>query len=154
MGRCISCGAPTKDSLLCPDCGGEQPLITLEELKKAQDRQRNGGGRVGLNLTKLGYIEESELTAFLSKQYGVPSINLSEFDIAPEVIDLVPHAFATERRIVPVNQAGASLIIAMADPSDIFTIDAIKELTGWNVEVVVASAESIQEAIAKYYNAS
>jgi type IV pilus assembly protein PilB len=126
-------------------------LITLQQLQKAQEEQRKGGGRLGFNLTKLGYIEESELTAFLSKQYGVPSINLSEFEIDPEVIKLVPHEVSEKHQVIPVNRAGASLIVAMADPSNIFAIDDLKFLTGYNIEVVVASDGAIKEAIDKYY---
>lgn len=126
-------------------------LITLQQLQKAQEEQRKGGGRLGFNLTKLGYIEESELTQFLSKQYGVPSINLSEFEIDPEVIKLVPQEVAEKHQVIPVNRAGASLIVAMADPSNIFAIDDLKFLTGYNIEVVVASDGAIRESIEKYY---
>ena len=126
-------------------------LISLQQLQKAQDEQRKSGGRLGFNLTKLGYIEESELTAFLSKQYGVPSINLSEFEIDTDVIRLVPKEVAEKHQVIPVNRAGASLIVAMADPSNIFAIDDLKFLTGYNIEVVVASDGAIREAIEKYY---
>ena len=126
-------------------------LITLQQLQKAQEQQRRGGGRLGFNLTKLGYIEESELTSFLSKQYGVPSINLAEFEIDPDVIKLVPQEVAEKHQVIPVNRAGASLIVAMADPSNIFAIDDLKFLTGYNIEVVVASDGAIREAIGKYY---
>ena len=126
-------------------------LISLQQLQKAQESQRKNGGRLGFNLTRLGYIEESELTAFLSKQYGVPSINLAEFEIDPEVIKLVPQEVSEKHQVVPVNRAGASLIVAMADPSNIFAIDDLKFLTGYNIEVVVASDGAIREAITKYY---
>src|SRR5215467_1291327 len=126
-------------------------LITLQQLQAAQEQQRKTGGRLGFNLTRLGYIEESELTAFLSKQYGVPSINLSEFEIDPEVIKLVPLEVAEKHQVIPVNRAGASLIVAMADPSNIFAIDDLKFLTGYNIEVVVAAEPAIDEAITRYY---
>ncbi len=126
-------------------------LITLQQLKAAQEEQRKGGGRLGYNLTRLGYIEENELTQFLSKQYGVPAINLSEFEIDPEVIRLVPEDVAEKHQVIPVNRAGASLIVAMADPSNIFAIDDLKFLTGYNIEVVVASDGAIKDAIEKYY---
>jgi type IV pilus assembly protein PilB len=126
-------------------------LITLQQLQRAQENQRKSGGRLGFNLTKLGYIEETELTAFLSKQYGVPSINLSEFEIDPDVIKLVPREVAEKHQVIPVNRAGASLIVAMADPSNIFAIDDLKFLTGYNIEVVVASDGAIRETIDRYY---
>ncbi|MCC7380234.1 MAG: type IV-A pilus assembly ATPase PilB [Deltaproteobacteria bacterium] len=126
-------------------------LISLQQLQQAQEEQRKSGGRLGYNLTKLGYIEENELTQFLSKQYGVPAINLSEFEIDQEVIRLVPREVAEKHQVIPVNRAGASLIVAMADPSNIFAIDDLKFLTGYNIEVVVASDGAIRDSIEKYY---
>ncbi len=127
-------------------------LISLQQLQQAQEQQKKEGGRLGYHLTKLGAIEESELTNFLSKQYGVPSINLNDFDIDPEVVKLVPRDVCEKHSCIPVNRAGASLIVAMSDPSNIFAIDDIKFLTGYNVEVVVASDAQIKDAIDRYYN--
>src|SRR5216684_815941 len=126
-------------------------LISLQQLQKAQEEQKKAGGRIGYHLTKLGFIEESELTNFLSKQYGVPSINLKEFDIDAEVVRLVPKDVADKPQCIPVNPAGASLILATSDPSNIYAIDDIKFLTGYNIEVVVASEQAIKEALEKYY---
>jgi len=127
-------------------------LISLTQLQQAQVSQKQTGGKLGYHLTKLGFIEESELTQFLSKQYGVPAINLSDFDIDPEVIALVPEDVARKHQLVPVNRAGALLIVAMADPSNIFAIDDIKFLTGYNIDAVVASEAAVVEAIEKYYS--
>ncbi|MBI5068447.1 MAG: type IV-A pilus assembly ATPase PilB [Deltaproteobacteria bacterium] len=127
-------------------------LISLQQLQKAQDEQRKTGGRIGSLLVKQGSIAEGDLTNFLSKQYGVPAISLADFDIDDEVIKLIPKATAEKHQIVPVNRAGSSLIVAMSDPSNIFAIDDIKFLTGYNVEVVVASEQAIREAIEKYYS--
>jgi type IV pilus assembly protein PilB len=126
-------------------------LISLQQLQKAQEEQRKTGGRIGSLLVKQGSIAEAELTNFLSKQYGVPAIGLKDFEIDEEVIRLIPRATAEKHQVVPVNRAGSSLIIAMSDPTNIFAIDDIKFLTGYNVEVVVASEQSIREAIEKYY---
>jgi type IV pilus assembly protein PilB len=126
-------------------------LISLQQLQKAQESQKTEGGKLGYHLTKLGFIEESELTQFLSKQYGVPAINLSDFDIDAEVIGLIPQDVAEKHQLIPVNRAGASLIVAMSDPSNIFAIDDIKFLTGYNIEVVVAAEAAIQTAVEKYY---
>ena len=127
-------------------------LISNQQLQKAQDEQRKGGGRLGYNLTKLGYIKEADLTGFLSKQYGVPSINLSEFEVEQDVINLVPKDVAEKHQVIPVNKSGANLIIAMSDPSNIYAIDDLKFLTGYNIEVVVAADASIKEAIERYYD--
>ncbi len=126
-------------------------LISLQQLQKAQDEQRKTGGRIGSLLVQQGAIAEHDLTSFLSKQYGVPAISLKDFDIEEEVLKLIPKTTAEKHQVVPVNRAGASLIVAMSDPSNIFAIDDIKFLTGYNVEVVVASEQAIKEAIDKYY---
>jgi type IV pilus assembly protein PilB len=126
-------------------------LISLQQLQKAQDEQRKTGGRIGSLLVKQGAIAETELTGFLSKQYGVPAISLKDFDIDEEVLKLIPRVTAEKHQVIPVNRAGSSLIVAMSDPSNIFAIDDVKFLTGYNVEVVVASEQAIREAIEKYY---
>lgn len=127
-------------------------LISLQQLQNAQDSQRSEGGKLGYHLTKLGYLEEAELTQFLSKQYGVPAISLGEFEIESSVIELVPREVAQKHQLIPVNRAGASLIVAMGDPSNIFAIDDVKFLTGYNIEVVVAAEAAILSAIEKYYS--
>jgi len=127
-------------------------MITLAELKKAQDMQSNDGGRLAYNLTKLGYLAESELTDFLSRQYGIPSINLADFELDPAVVRLIPREVAEKHLLVAVNRAGNSIIVAMIDPSNIFAVDDIKFLTGYNVEVVVAGESAIKDAIKNYYD--
>src|SRR6185295_17792841 len=126
-------------------------LISLSQLQKAQEEQRKNGTRLGYSLTKLGILDEQELTNFLSKQYGVPSINLSDFEISPDVLQLVPGELAKRHQLLPVNRAGATLIVAMSDPSNIYAIDDLKFRTGLNIEVVVASEVAIDEAITRYY---
>ncbi len=126
-------------------------VISANQLRKAQDSQRKEGGRLGSSLVKLGMIEESELTSFLSKQYGVPAINLSDFEIDREVINLVPREVAEKHSLVPFNRSGSTISVAMSDPSNIFAIDDIKFITGYNVEVMVASEEAIKAAIERYY---
>jgi type IV pilus assembly protein PilB len=126
-------------------------LISLQQLQKAQDEQKRTGGRIGSLLVKQGAIADHDLTGFLSKQYGVPAISLKDFDVDEDVLKLIPKATADKHQVVPVNRAGSSLIVAMSDPSNIFAIDDIKFLTGYNVEVVVASEQAIKEAIDRYY---
>ncbi|MED5371834.1 MAG: type IV-A pilus assembly ATPase PilB [Myxococcota bacterium] len=129
-----------------------EKLITPLQLQKAVNDQRSTGGRLGHHLTKLGYIEENELTAFLSQQYGVPSINLSDFEIDQEVLKLVPREVVQRHQVIPVNRAGNVLIVAMSDPSNIYAIDDIKFVTNLNIEVVVATDTAIADAIERYYN--
>jgi type IV pilus assembly protein PilB len=131
-------------------------LITKEQLSKALEEQKESGGqsRLGSILIKNDLISESDLTSFLSKQYGVPSINLTEFEIDSAVIKTIPVEIAHKYQIIPVNRAGSTLIIAMSDPSNIFAIDDIKFMTGYNVEVVVASELAIKSSIDRYYDQS
>ncbi|HTP65781.1 MAG TPA: type IV-A pilus assembly ATPase PilB [Geobacteraceae bacterium] len=131
-------------------------LITKEQLAKALEEQKESGGqaRLGSILIKNDLISEPDLTSFLSKQYGVPSINLTEFEIDSSVIKTIPVEIAQKYQIIPVNRAGSTLIIAMSDPSNIFAIDDIKFMTGYNVEVVVASEMAIKSSIDKYYDQS
>jgi type IV pilus assembly protein PilB len=129
-------------------------LLTEEQLKKALHQQDGQGGRLGSHLVKLGYISEDDITSFLSKQYGVPSINLSHFEIDSGVIKLIPGEIAQKHMVVPINRTGSVLTVAMADPSNIFTIDDIKFMTGFKVEPVVAAESSIKNAINKYYDSA
>jgi len=127
-------------------------LLTSEQLRKARDEARTRGGRLGAQITKLGFLQETELSDFVARQYGVPAINLDEFEIDPAVAKLVPEDVATKHTVVPVNRAGSTLVLATADPSNIFAIDDIKFLTGYNIEVVVASDEAIKRAIERAYD--
>jgi type IV pilus assembly protein PilB len=129
----------------------KENLISASQLMKAQEASRQNGGRLSFNLTKLGFIKETELTNFLSKQFGVPSIDLSSFEVDTEIISLVPRDVAEKHMVLPVNKVGSNLIVAMSDPSNIFAIDDLKFLTGYNIEVVVASEQAIKEGIEKYY---
>jgi len=126
-------------------------MITEDQLKETISLQRREGGRLGTNLIKLGYITEEKLVSFLSKQWGVPAVTLSDFMVDPSVLKLIPYEIARKYLIVPVARVGATLTIAMADPSNVFVIDDVKFMTGFNVEVVVAGESSVINAINSYY---
>jgi type IV pilus assembly protein PilB len=130
----------------------KENLLSAEQLRKAREDARSGGGRLGAQITKLGFLEESELSEFVAKQYGVPGIDLDEFEVDPAVIQLIPEEVAVKHTVLPVNRAGSTLILATADPSNIFAIDDIKFLTGYNIEVVVASEEAIKRAVDRFYD--
>ena len=127
-------------------------VITEEQLESALDDQRNNGGRLGQALIRLGFLKESDLTYFLSIQYNVPTIDISEYEIDPEVIKLVPVDIVEKYRVIPVEKTDSALVLAVEDPSNIFAIDDVKFLTGLNVEVFVASDSSVRAAIDKYYD--
>jgi type IV pilus assembly protein PilB len=130
----------------------KEKRVTPEQLQEALNYQKANGGKLGHNLVKLGHVKDEEITALLSKQYGVPSINLSEFDIDPLVIKLIPGETAQKYQIIPVSRSGATLTIAMTDPTNVFAMDDIKFMTGYNVEPVVASEAAVIDALAKYYS--
>ena len=129
----------------------KEKRITPAQLQEALTYQKTNGGKLGFNLVKLGYVKDEEITGLLSKQYGVPSINLTQYDIDPSVVKLVPGDTAQKYQIVPLSRAGATLTIAMMDPTNVFAMDDIKFMTGYNVEPVVASETAVIEAIQKYY---
>ncbi|MFC1769872.1 type IV-A pilus assembly ATPase PilB [Nitrospirota bacterium] len=126
-------------------------IITEGQLNQALTLQKKAGGRLGTNLVKLGYVTEERLVAFLSKQFGVPAINLADHKIDLTVVKLIPMDMARKYTIMPVARVGATLTIAMADPSNIFAIDDVKFMTGYNVEVAVSSESGIAASIAAYY---
>jgi type IV pilus assembly protein PilB len=130
----------------------KEKRITPEQLQEALNFQKANGGKLGLNLVKLGFVKDEEITALLSRQYGVPSINLVDFEIDQGVIKLVPAETAQKYQILPLSRAGATLTIAMTDPTNVFAMDDLKFMTGYNVEPVVASESAVMEAIQKYYN--
>jgi type IV pilus assembly protein PilB len=113
--------------------------------------QKQKGGRLGTCLVKLGFVTDDEVTAVLSRQYGVPSINLKFYEVDPAVIKLIPRDTAERYQIVPLSRVGSTLTIAMTDPTNVFAMDDIKFMTGFNVEPVVASESAIAEAITKFY---
>src|SRR5262245_45214236 len=132
----------------------KEKRISPEQLQQALNHQKASGGKLGYNLVKMGFVKDEEITALLSKQYGVPSINLTQFEIDLAVIKLIPPDTAQKYQIVPLSRAGATLTIAMTDPTNVFAMDDIKFMTGYNVEPVVASETAVIEAIQKYYPAT
>ncbi len=131
----------------------KEKRVTAIQLQEALNYQKQNGGKLGANLVKMGFVKDEEITALLSKQYGVPSIALNQFEIDPAVIKLVPAETARKYQIVPLSRAGATLTIAMTDPTNVFAMDDVKFMTGYNVEPVVASETAILDSIDKYYGA-
>jgi type IV pilus assembly protein PilB len=130
-----------------------EKLISLQQLKQAQTDQAKSGRNLSYTLAKLGYISDGEITDFLSAQYRLPAVNLDEYDIEEDVIKLVAKDVCEKHRVIPVSRSGSSLIVAMADPTNLHAIDDIKFLTGYNVEPVVASETAVHAAIERYYSA-
>ena len=132
----------------------KEKRITPEQLEEVLAYQRTHGGKLGLALVKLGFVKDEDITALLSKQYGVPSIHLTQFDIDPGVIKLIPGETCHKYQIIHLSRSGATLTIAMTDPTNVFAMDDIKFMTGYNVEPVVASEGAVADALDKYYPAA
>ena len=129
----------------------KEKVITPEQLEQATKVQKENNCRLGSALVKLGFLSDEDVTNFLSRQYGVPAINLSYFEIDPAVVKLIPFETAKRYQILPLSRVGASLTIAMVDPTNVFAMDDIKFMTGFNIEPVVASEAAILEGIEKAY---
>jgi type IV pilus assembly protein PilB len=129
----------------------KEKIITPEQLEQANKVQKEQSCRLGSALVKLGFLTDEDVTNFLSRQYGVPAINLSYFEIDPAVVKLIPFETAKRYQILPLSRVGASLTIAMVDPTNVFAMDDIKFMTGFNIEPVVASESSILSGIEKAY---
>ncbi len=130
----------------------KEKVISHDQLEQALKTQRDSGCRLGSALVRLGFLSEEDVTNFLSRQYGVPAINLSYFEIDPAVVKLVPVETSKRYQILPLSRVGASLTIAMVDPTNVYAMDDIKFMTGFNIEPVVASETAIMEGIEKAYN--
>ena len=129
-------------------------LISPQHLREALDYQRQHGGRLGFNLVKLGLVSDDMITAVLSRQYGIPSVNLDLFNIDSTVLSLIPQEVALKHSVLPLSRVGATLTLAMVDPTNVFALDDVKFMTGLNIEPVVVAEGSVQLAIAKYYGTS
>lgn len=129
----------------------KEDVINLNQLKTAIQEQRESGQRLGETLLNLGYIDEHQLVAYLGKQYGVPAINLEQFEITSEALRSITRELAIKHGLIPISKNGSTLTVAMSDPSNIFAIDDLKFATGDNIEVVVTSERSVKNAIERCY---
>jgi len=132
----------------------ESGLITKAQLEEALREQKRSGGLLGSNLIRLGYIREEKLLQFLSQQFGFPSIDITQVEIPPEVLKLVPVDVVQKHKVLPVSRAGSTLVVAMADPTNYMVIDDLKFLTGYNIDVVVAEEGALKKALDRFYDQS
>jgi len=129
-----------------------EKMLSLQQLQQAQDEAKRTGKRLGATLARLGYVNDQALTQFVAKQYSLPSINLGEIEIDVSVLKLVPREICEKHQVIPVRRNGPTLIVAMADPSNIYAIDELKFLTQYNIEPVVASEAGVESALSRYYD--
>jgi len=129
-----------------------EKMLSLQQLQQAQDEAKRTGKRLGATLARLGYVDDQRLTQFVAKQYSLPSINLAEIEIEQNVLKLIPREICEKHQVIPVRRNGPTLIVAMADPSNIYAIDELKFLTQYNIEPVVASEAGLETALSRYYD--
>src|SRR3954463_16693128 len=129
-----------------------EKMLSLQQLQQAQEEAKRTGKRLGATLSRLGYVKDQKLTQFVAKQYSLPSINLGEIEIDISVLKLVPREICEKHQVIPVRRNGPTLIVAMADPSNIYAIDELKFLTQYNIEPVVASEAGVESALSRYYD--
>ncbi len=129
-----------------------EKVLSLQQLQQAQDEAKRTGKRLGATLSRLGYVDDQKLTQFVAKQYSLPSINLGEIDIDVAVLKLVPRDICEKHQVIPVRRNGPTLVVAMADPSNIYAIDELKFLTQYNIEPVVSSEGALEAALSRYYD--
>src|SRR6185503_17388878 len=132
----------------------KENMVTPQQLQEALAHQKMNGGKLGKAFVSLGFVKDEEITSLLSRQYGVPSINLDHFEVDPAIIKIIPAETARKYQVLPLSRSGAVLTIAMADPTNVFAMDDIKFMTGYNVEPVVASESAIEDSIERYYGST
>jgi type IV pilus assembly protein PilB len=131
-----------------------EKLISAQQLKEALEYQRSNGGRLGTILVKLGIIEDSEIARHLSRQYGVPSVNLLFFEVDRLSVKLVPQDVAAKYMVLPLSRVGASLTLAMVDPTNVLALDDVKFMTGLSIEPVIVSEAAFQAVFERFYGAT
>jgi len=131
-------------------------LITEKQLNEAlvAIRQSKGATRLGSTLVKMGYIQEEKLLQFLSQQYRVPAVDLKMYQhIDPAIIKLVPLELVKKHMVLPLRRVGATVTVAMLDPTNMLALDDLKFRTNYTIEPVIAAESALIEAVKKYYGA-
>ena len=129
----------------------KQNLLKPEDLQKALQVQKEKGGRLSEILVQMNLISESDLTVCLSQSLGLPPLDLSRVKVDTEVLKIIPGDIARYYQIIPVSKIGNSLTLAMADPLNIFAIDDVKALTGYDINPIIGKPKDIMLAIESYY---
>ncbi len=132
----------------------KENMVSPQQLQDALNHQKTSGGKLGKAFISLGFVKDEEITSLLSRQFGVPSINLDHFEVDPAIVKIIPAETARKYQVLPLSRSGATLTIAMADPTNVFAMDDIKFMTGYNVEPVVASESALEDAIDRYYGST
>jgi type IV pilus assembly protein PilB len=129
-------------------------LVTRDQLAQALAEQKNTKHRLGYVLVKLGLVQELEITKVLARQYRMPAVDLSRFEVDPKIIKLVPADMATKSVVLPLKREGRTLTVAMADPTDLGLLEDLKFITRFDLFPVIAGEYTLRNLIEKYYEAS
>ena len=126
-------------------------MISREQLKRALQEQKQNGTRLGYNLVKLGFIAEVELTKMLAKQFKMPAVDLSRFEVYPKIAKMIPSDLATKNLVLPLKRDGRTLTVAMADPTNLGVLDDLKFITRYDIFPVLAGEYTLHSIIDKIY---
>jgi type IV pilus assembly protein PilB len=129
-------------------------MITREHLEKALQEQRQNGTRVGYNLVKLGFIQELDLTRMLAKQFKMPAVDLSRFEVDPKIAKMIPADLATKNLVIPLKRDGRTLTVAMADPTNLGVVEDLKFITRYDIFPVIAGEYTLRTLVDKLYGTS
>lgn len=129
--------------------------ITEEQLQQALEMQKKGEGKLGEILVKLGAVpDENVISEFIGKQLNIGALRLTDIELNPDIVKLIPHDIAKKFNVIAVSKIGKTLIVAISDPNNIYVLDAIKFITGCNIQPVISPENTIQKAIDTYYKDS
>ena len=129
----------------------EQGIISREQLGKALSAQQDKGGLIGESLVELGYVREDDIAQSLTAQYGFPFLTLKNYDVSPEITNIIPSRLARRYLLVPVDRIGNNLTLAMSNPLNMQAISDVELLSGCSVQAFVSTSSDIKRAIDKYY---
>jgi type IV pilus assembly protein PilB len=146
--------APAANTERLGDLLVREGLITREQLEKALQEQRQNGTRVGYNLVKLGFIAETELTKMLARQFKMPAVDLSRFEVDPRIAKLIPADLAIKHLVLPLKRDGRTLTVAMADPTNLGVLDDLKFITRYDIFPVIGGEFTLKSAIDKLYEST
>ena len=129
----------------------KEGLITKKQLEEALVEQRASGMRLGYSLVKMGMVQELEITKMLARQYRMPAVDLSKFEVDAATLKLLPGDVALKHTVLPLKREGRTLTVAMSDPTDHATIDDLKFITRYDIFPVIAGEFTLKNQIEKYY---
>jgi len=126
--------------------------ITPEQLESAVKQQRESNEKFADILVRIGAIaDEDELTHFIGRQLNIGALRLSDVELDPEVVKLIPLDIARRFNVIAVSKVGKTLVVAISDPHNIYVLDAIKFITGCSIQPVISPERAITRSIEQYY---